>query len=305
MSEQEQKISKIDFPDFVKGLLKDHSGLNTETIDILTDETGLPVFKRAFTSKMVSPFDNYEQLEFIGDTIMNDAVALFIFNKYENYTVEWLTYIKHSIISSLGLSKMADFLGFWAYISKNIRQDRDKLLEDVLEAFVGALRQVVESKASVLCGENPPFGLGTLITHQFIWSVLEEMEKKNPDFISDSWEKVKDPKTRVIQIMAQYKLGSDEQKFKTSLLNNKRWVSTLSFSNIQYPTLSKVLTSKPSVSKRDAEYDVSRQAIAFLKTKFVEKIPPKIQSAPSTPSTALAKQSPPPPPARPGLVTFC
>ena len=83
MSEQEQKISKIDFPDFVKGLLKDHSGLNTETIDILTDETGLPVFKRAFTSKMVSPFDNYEQLEFIGDTIMNDAVALFIFNKYD------------------------------------------------------------------------------------------------------------------------------------------------------------------------------------------------------------------------------
>ena len=111
MSRHEEKSST--FQDFVKGLLKGHSGLNAETVNILTDKTGLPVFIRSFTSKTASPFDNYEQLEFIGDTIMNDAVALFIFNKYKNYTVEWLSYIKNSILSSLGLSKVADNLGFW------------------------------------------------------------------------------------------------------------------------------------------------------------------------------------------------
>ena len=176
----------------------------------------------------MSSFDNYEQLEFIGDTVMNDAVALFIFNKYENYTVEWLTYIKHSIISSLGLSKVADFLGFWSHIQYDkVGKDneKEKLLEDVLEAFVGALRQVVESKASVLCDKNPPFGLGILITHKFIYSVLGEMEKKNPDFISDSWEKVKDPKTRIKQMMTKYGFGPIEQKLKTQYYSSKGWTS--------------------------------------------------------------------------------
>ena len=68
---------------------------------------------------------------------MNDAGALFILNKYPKYTVEWLTYIKHSVISSLGLSKVAIFLGFWGgngdfiKYKGNKEYAKDKLLEDV------------------------------------------------------------------------------------------------------------------------------------------------------------------------------
>ena len=65
MSEHEMKTLDInEFRDFVKVLLKNHSGLNDESIDILTDKTGLPLFVKAFTSKTVSLVNNYEQLEF-------------------------------------------------------------------------------------------------------------------------------------------------------------------------------------------------------------------------------------------------
>ena len=258
MGDSKEKPAEIDpFSHFVKGLLETYSALNSETIDILTDDTGLPVFKTAFTSETVSRLDNYEQLEFIGDTIMNDVVALFIFNKYPKYVVAWLTLIKHSVISSLGLSKLAEFLGFWdnkgSFIQYNGNKEakKEQLLEDVLEAFVGALRQIVDSKATVLCGEDPPFGLGTVITQKFIFSALAAMEKSNPDFISDSWVKVKDPKTRIKELMTKYKLGSISKNLTTQTFNN-RWVSTLILYH-PIPTIkTKTFTATSFSSKRDA-----------------------------------------------------
>ena len=63
MDDLETKISDDDkFRDFVADLLKNHSGLNDETIGILTDPAGLDLFQKAFTSKTFSPLNNYEQL---------------------------------------------------------------------------------------------------------------------------------------------------------------------------------------------------------------------------------------------------
>ena len=67
---------------------------------------------------------------------MNDAVALFIFNKYPKYVVAWLTLIKHSVISSLGLSKLAEFLGFWDNKGRFIQYNGNK------EAKKGQLLEV-------------------------------------------------------------------------------------------------------------------------------------------------------------------
>ena len=272
MSEHKEK--PIPFREYVRGVLKEHCGLNTETVDILTDKKGVSVFITAFTNKTASHLNNYEQLEFIGSSIMNDSISLFILNKYPKYTVEWL----HRIISSLELSKIGDFLGFWPYIQYkgNKYHVKEKLLEDVLKSFVGALRQIVESKAPVLCGDNPPFGFGTFITHKFIFSVLEEMENKTPDFVSDSWEKVKDPKTRIKELMTKYGLGSISNELKTQEFSNK-WESTLKLHNPTPNIRMKTLTSTSFSSKIDAEQDVSRKALSFLLQykDCSETIPPK------------------------------
>jgi len=294
MGDLETKIPDDDkFRDFVTDLLKNHSGLNDETIDILTDPTGLPLFQKAFTSKTFSTLNNYEQLEFIGDTIVNDAVSLFIFNKYPDYTVEWLTYIKHSIISSLGLSTVATELNFWSHIRYKLEgklNEKEKLLEDVLEAFVGALRQVIDSKASELCGGDPPFGLGTLLTHKFIFSVLEKMVERDPDFVSDSWEKVKDPKTRIKQMMSKHGFGDIKQHLTTQFYTGRGWEAKLYLKN-------KIVMSGLQLSKKAAEQDVSKQGIAlFKKNNLEEKIPPQT-IAPPPPSSSFQSSAPSPDPA--------
>ncbi len=278
MGDLETKTSDDDkFRNFVKDLLKKHSGLNDETVDILTDAAGLPLFQQAFTSKTFSPLNNYEQLEFIGDTLVNDAVSLFIFNKYPGFTVEWLTLIKHSIISSLGLSTVANELNFWPHIRYKLERkynEKEQLLEDVLEAFIGALRQVIDSKASEVCGADPPFGLGTLLTQKFIFSVLEKMVTENPNFISDSWGKVKDPKTRIKELMSKHGFGHIHEHLTSLIKPGRGWESVLYIGK-------KKLTSGVMKSKKLAEQDVSRQAITLFQSRnYEEKIPPKTIAAP-------------------------
>ena len=294
MGDLETKTPNDDkFRDFVKDLLKNHSGLNDETIDILTDPTGLDLFQKAFTSKTFSPLNNYEQLEFIGDTIINDAVSLFLFNKYPDYTVEWLTYIKHSIISSLGLSTVATELNFWSHIRYKLEgkvNEKEKLLEDVLEAFVGALRQVIDSKASELCGGDPPFGLGTLLTHKFIFSVLEKMVERDPDFVSDSWEKVKDPKTRIKQMMSKHGFGDIKQHLTTQYHTGRGWEAKLCLKN-------KIVMSGLQLSKKAAEQDVSKQGISLFKKNNLEEKNPPQTIAPPPPSSSFQSSAPSPDPA--------
>ena len=55
---------------------------------------------------------------------------------------------------------------------------------------------------------------------------LEEMEKKTPDFVSDSWEKVKDPKTRIKELMTKYRLGSISNELK---INNRETTQDMKF----------------------------------------------------------------------------
>ncbi len=287
---------------FVEKLLKTYSGLNDETVALLTDGTGFPLFKMAFVSETVSPDANYEQLEFIGDTLMNDSVALFILNKFPTYTVSWLTYIKHSVISSRGLSQLAEFLGFWENEGSFIEYQGDKehakkkLLEDVLEAFVGTLRQIVDSKATVLCGENPPFGLGTVIAQKFIFSALEAMVKAHPHFISDSWERVKDPKTRIKELMTKYRLGKISKNLstrETREMGQIKWIATLFLCQSGTAIRWHTFRGTSSSSKQDAEQQVARQALSFLlhNKNYFETIPPKTIGAkrPSAPSPSIPR----------------
>ena len=197
MGDLETKTSDDDkFRNFVKDLLKKHSGLNDETVDILTDAAGLPLFQQAFTSKMFSPLNNYEQLEFIGDTLVNDAVSLFIFNKYPGFTVEWLTLIKHSIISSLGLSTVANELNFWPHIryklerKENEKERRRKACRTIcptnsahrlFNSSPTAFQQLFNSFSTALQQLFKKFARSLLFNCSS--TILQTTLKKNPDSV--------------------------------------------------------------------------------------------------------------------------
>lgn len=104
-----------------------------------------------FTHKSVS-LDNYEKLEFLGDSILHSQVIQMIMEKFPNYTVGQLNQLKQDLCSNKNLSRIGIWLNLDKYIRinfedweiKNNKQDdvptiRYKIRADVFEALVAAI----------------------------------------------------------------------------------------------------------------------------------------------------------------------
>lgn len=109
----------------------------------------LTIYETAFTHSSFNSDANtkhhdYERLEFLGDTVIGLVVAETAFKTYPNVSQGPLTKMKSSLVSTASLSNISRQLGFADYIkvgssfSSEVSK-ADHLLEDVFEAFVGAL----------------------------------------------------------------------------------------------------------------------------------------------------------------------
>lgn len=87
----------------------------------------------------------YEDLEFLGDSLLDFIVVIYIMKRYPDETEGFYTKLKSKLVSGVSLSKIAKKLNFHKYliISKSIEDKNgrysEKILEDVFEAFLGAL----------------------------------------------------------------------------------------------------------------------------------------------------------------------
>lgn len=90
---------------------------------------------------------SYEDLEFFGDSLLDFIVVIYITTRYEGQNEGFYTKLKSKIVSGASLSRIAKKLNFHKYIviSKSIEDKggrySDKILEDVFEAFLGALHK--------------------------------------------------------------------------------------------------------------------------------------------------------------------
>ena len=197
---------------FVRWLLAP-LGLSAKTLDVLTDEAGMRVFQRAFTHQSVDPRcdHNYERLEWVGDTLVNDAVASYVYRKYP-WTHGWMTLIKHRIIQTKGLGRFAQNLQFLPHIRvsaaklrqiKTTEKYRLRLLEDVFEAFIGACREVFVAKGGALCATARPRAgamMGTALVGELLFQYLDA---PNLITVASDWEAVKDAKSRAKELYSR------------------------------------------------------------------------------------------------------
>lgn len=98
----------------------------------------------SFNSDANTKHHDYERLEFLGDTVVGLVVAELSFKIYPNVSQGPLTKMKSSLVSTPSLAKLSRKLGFAEYIKVGCSftsevSKADHLLEDVFEAFVGAL----------------------------------------------------------------------------------------------------------------------------------------------------------------------
>ena len=89
--------------------------------------------------------NSYERLEFLGDTVLKMIISMYLFERYPNRDEGFMTRLKTKIENRQKLSYLSKEVGLDEYIiiSKQIEtmtgRTSDKILEDIFEAFIGAL----------------------------------------------------------------------------------------------------------------------------------------------------------------------
>lgn len=103
----------------------------------------------------------YEELEFYGDAVLDFITVLYITDRFPDQNEGFYTKLKSKIVNGASLSKLAKKLNFHKYIliSQQVEEKygrfSEKILEDVFEAFIGALfkDQANKFKSFTVCYE--------------------------------------------------------------------------------------------------------------------------------------------------------
>lgn len=127
--------------------------LGPKNVALFTDDESMQIFRRAFIHPSVNSSYNYEQLEFSGDAVVNTCVAQYLRERFPRViNSKYLTRLKHNLISKSDLSALSEKNGFLSHIyydSRQVQRNTEEftsMMEDVLEAFFGALIIVINKK---------------------------------------------------------------------------------------------------------------------------------------------------------------
>ncbi|WP_281677891.1 ribonuclease III [Eggerthia catenaformis] len=110
----------------------------------------LKYYKQAFThssyaNEAQNKLEDYERLEFMGDAVLQLFVSEYLFKSYPDYPEGELTTLRSKLVREESLAKFARELRLEELIylgvgeEKSGGRDRDSVLCDIFESFVGAL----------------------------------------------------------------------------------------------------------------------------------------------------------------------
>lgn len=184
--------------------------------------------------------ESYEIMEFLGDSILGSIVSSYIYRRFHeiyNQDEGFLTKLKIRIVCGENLSILSNDLGFSEYIiiSKHIEDNcsgrqNQNILEDVLEAFIGALY----------------LDKGYQKTEEFVINLIEMYCDFTEIILKDN--NYKDQISRYFQqtfnMYPKYKTEKYDNIFKSSIYNGER-----------------VVCIGEGMSKKKAEQDVSKKAL--------------------------------------------
>lgn len=120
-----------------------------EQLEIPYQDLGL--YKQAFThpsyvNERSSKVKHYERLEFLGDAVLQYHVSRYLFDLYPNMPEGELTTLRSKLVREESLARFARelHLGELIYLGageeNNGGRDRNSMLADIFEAFIGAIR---------------------------------------------------------------------------------------------------------------------------------------------------------------------
>jgi dsRNA-specific ribonuclease len=180
------------FKCFISTLLKKCS-VTTKYVKMLTDDDAMRVYGCAFTSEVVDPHNNYQVLEQVGDLAANKFINNYMYSRFPQLDctagVAVVARLRIKYGAKNSFAEIARKLGFWVFISatNDLRQRKMKpLLEDVLEAFIGATERILDRRKRI--------GVGYAIVYDILATIFDDME------ISLKYEDLYDGKTRIKEL---------------------------------------------------------------------------------------------------------
>ncbi len=86
---------------------------------------------------------NYEKLEFFGDSFLNFVVAKHLFQKRNNLSVGEMTKLRAEIVCTENLKNATKKMGLWSHVrlveNSKIASENKKLFADIFESIVGGI----------------------------------------------------------------------------------------------------------------------------------------------------------------------
>lgn len=113
----------------------------------------------------------YEELEFFGDSILDFVTVLYITDRFPNQSEGFYTKLKSKIVNGASLSKLAKKLDFHQFLLISLQVEEkfgrfsDKILEDIFEAFIGALFRDQDNKHKSFT-----------VCYEFIYNILNNTQ---------------------------------------------------------------------------------------------------------------------------------
>lgn len=247
------------FYEMIKSVIK-KSNLKSQLIEkLISDEKFKKTMDIVFTHSSINKKNNYEYFEILGDATLNKCVVWYISKRFPQLQcpegVKIIARLKINLISKKTFSSLAQELGFWDFVvaDDEVRQTKmKKVLEDVFEAFFGALEMLLDDIIYP--------GAGSPICYRIIVSLFNNLS------ISLAYNDLYDPITRLKEIFDYFKeLGS------FSFTNQKQ-------DGIQYVNLCQnkdgivnIIGSGSASLLDDAKQKACAKGIEFLKMKGFSK----------------------------------
>jgi dsRNA-specific ribonuclease len=215
-------------------------------------------YEQAFTSDSFDPNRNYQIYEFLGDGVANAFLVWYFYRRFPQLDcsdgVKILARLKINFGAKKSFASIADRLGFWPYIRASDEEkaiERESLLEDVFEAFVGLTTKLLDDEFEI--------GVGYGIVYEILKEIFDEMD------VSLEHEDLYDAKTRLKELFdAVPALG----KVKYEATATKVVVYRIQGSNKVY------LGEGEGRLKGDREQRAAEQALELLRNEgYVKRKP--------------------------------
>jgi dsRNA-specific ribonuclease len=198
---------------------------NIKFIRQIKDTT--PIENKKDTMSLINK-KSYQRLEYLGDAVIHIAIAKYLYNRYPNEDEGFLTRVRTRLENGREMSKFCKNLGLNEYVivGRYIEQNAGrihnyKILEDILEAFIGALSietsidncieffiNVIEKEADIadmICYETNYKGKLMKECHACKWNEVEYID------ISDKNSEVK--RFKIKAICANNNNGNNDIKY--------------------------------------------------------------------------------------------